>query len=321
MARKCKTCGGDCSEFGFGKYKCSWCGHEYSEQDFIKENSNVADLETFSLLNKARLAIELEYDFKKSLKYSQSVLEKNPENQEANWLALLAENQVIYIQNDKGKHVPTFLESDKSCLTRGKYYSALNERYKADAQEVEKVRLAAVEEFKKVKPYDVFISYKQHESDGTSAETKEAVWARDIYTELKTNPKTKHLNTFFDQKCLSGANAGWEPHIYSAIKSSKDTQNKIIFPNSNIMDSLLGQKILGRFIFVGELYNQLPHDYKEESEAIEAEIVIHSNAISDFNEHLERMGITASYLFPDDLERASIQVADKYKKIIDKTLL
>ncbi|MCI8369363.1 MAG: FRG domain-containing protein [Clostridia bacterium] len=101
----------------------------------------------------------------------------------------------------------------------------------------------------------------------------------------------------------------------------KDTQNKIIFPNSNIMDSLLGQKILGRFIFVGELYNQLPHDYKEESEAIEAEIVIHSNAISDFNEHLERMGITASYLFPDDLERASIQVADKYKKIIDKTLL
>ncbi|MCI8369365.1 MAG: leucine-rich repeat protein [Clostridia bacterium] len=221
MARKCKTCGGDCSEFGFGKYKCSWCGHEYSEQDFIKENSNVADLETFSLLNKARLAIELEYDFKKSLKYSQSVLEKNPENQEANWLALLAENQVIYIQNDKGKHVPTFLESDKSCLTRGKYYSALNERYKADAQEVEKVRLAAVEEFKKVKPYDVFISYKQHESDGTSAETKEAVWARDIYTELKTNPKTKHLNIFFDQKCLSGANAGWEPHIYSAIKSSK----------------------------------------------------------------------------------------------------
>lgn len=221
MARKCKTCGGDCSEFGFGKYKCSWCGHEYSEQDFITENSNVSDLETFSLLNKARLAIELEYDFKKSLKYSQSVLEKNSENQEANWLALLAENQVIYIQNDKGKHVPTFLEPDKANLTRGKYYSALNERYKADAEAVEKVRLAAVEEFKKVKPYDVFISYKQHESDGTSAETKEAVWARDIYTELKTNPKTKHLNIFFDQKCLSGANAGWEPHIYSAIKSSK----------------------------------------------------------------------------------------------------
>ncbi|MCI8729537.1 MAG: TIR domain-containing protein, partial [Clostridia bacterium] len=220
--RKCKTCGGDCSEIGFGKYKCSWCGHEYSEQDFLSNgNASVSDLETFSLLNKARLAIEMEYDFNKSLKYSQSVLEKNPENQEANWLALLAENQVIYIQNDNGKHVPTFLEPDRACLVRGKYFSALTERYKADAQEVEKVRLAAVEEFRKVKPYDVFISYKQHESDGTSAETKEAVWARDIYTELKTNPKTKHLNIFFDQKCLTGANVGWEPHIYSAIKSSK----------------------------------------------------------------------------------------------------
>lgn len=78
-----------------------------------------------------------------------------------------------------------------------------------------------MEEFKKIRSYDIFISYKQHESDGSFTETKEAVWARDIYTELKTNPKTKHLNIFFDQKCLSGANAGWEPHIYSAIKSSK----------------------------------------------------------------------------------------------------
>lgn len=220
--RKCTACGGACSEIGFGKYKCAWCGHEYGEQDFLANGTeSIADLESFSLLNKARLAIEMEYDFRKSLKYSQSVLEKNPENQEANWLALLAENQVVYIQNENAKHVPTFLEPDRACLIKGKYYSALNDRYRADAEAVENVRLAAVEEFAKVKPYDVFISYKQHESDGTSAETKEAVWARDIYTELKTNPKTKHLHIFFDQKCLSGANAGWEPHIYSAIRSSR----------------------------------------------------------------------------------------------------
>jgi len=220
MSQKCKTCGGECSEYGYRKYKCSWCGHEYSLQDFISENNSVSDLETFSLLNKARLAIELEYDFKKSLKYSQSVLEKNPSNQEANWLALLAENQVIYIQNDIGKYVPTFLEPETVSLIRGRYYNELNDRYKIDAECVEEVRTAAVAEFKKVKAYDIFISYKQHDGDGLS-ETKEAVWARDIYMELKTNPKTRHLNVFFDQKCLSGANVGWEPHIYSAIKSSK----------------------------------------------------------------------------------------------------
>lgn len=220
MAKKCKSCGATLEEIGYGKYRCPYCGSEYSEQDFVAEG-RVSDLETFSLLNKAREAIELEYDFNASLKFSQSVLEKNPESQEANWLAMLAEHQIAYIPNEAGKYTPTFLAPEGKPLPSSRYYRALNAKNRADADQIEKMRLATIEEFRKIKPYDVFISYKQHEQGGNSPETKEAVWARDIYTELKTNPKTKHLNVFFDQKCLTGSNAGWEPHIYAAIRSAK----------------------------------------------------------------------------------------------------
>lgn len=220
MERLCNVCKGKLNEAGFGKYKCPWCGNEYREQDFLTDEANIiADIDTYSLLKKARDSIELDYDFSKSLKFSQNVLERDPFSQEANWLALLAENQIIYLQNDSGEYVPSFLQPEKSSVKRCKYYSALNSQFKADAEKVEKVRLEAVAEYERIKPYDVFISYRQHELDG--AETKEAVWARDIYTELKTNPKTKHLNVFFDQKCLTGSNAGWEPHIYSAVHSAK----------------------------------------------------------------------------------------------------
>jgi len=86
----------------------------------------------------------------------------------------------------------------------------------------------------------------------------------------------------------------------------KDTQNKIILPNSNIMDSLLGQKILGRFIFVGELYNQLPHDYKEESEAIEAEIESLRVENAAYKEHIAIKNRDTDYLF-EQLQKAERQ--------------
>ena len=219
MSKKCKSCGGALEEAGLGKYKCPWCGSEWSIED-MSNGAGQTDLEVFSLLTKARTAIELEYDFKESLKYSQSVLEKNPASQEANWLALLAENQIAYIQNEEGKYTPTFLAPEGRSLKQSNYYKALNEHYLNDADAIEQLRLTTLEEFKKIKPYDVFISYKQHET-GSDKETKEAVWARDIYTELKTNPRTRHLNVFFDQKCLTGSNVGWEPHIYAAIRASK----------------------------------------------------------------------------------------------------
>ncbi len=220
MGKKCKTCGGQLVEVGFGKYKCAWCNNEYTESDLSNKGSE-QDMDIFTQLSKARNAIELEYDFSKSLNYSQNVLEKDRENQQALWLALIAENQIIYIQNDKGQYVPTFLDPMSNSIKKSRYYAKLNDDYKKSADEIEKVRLETINEFKKVKPYDVFISYKQHSSQNEEVETQEATWARDIYTELKTNPKTRNLRIFFDQKCLTDANAGWEPHIYSAIRSAK----------------------------------------------------------------------------------------------------
>ncbi len=218
MAKKCRSCGGGLEEIAFGKYRCPYCGSDYTEGD-IAGGGKTTDLETFSLLTKAREAIELEYNFMNSLKFSQSVLEKNPASQEANWLAMLAENQIAYIANDAGKYTPTFLAPETGSLKDSPHYGAFNEEYKRNADEIENMRVATLDEMKKLKPYDVFISYRQHGPDG--AETKESKWAWELYTELKSDPRTRDLNIFFDQKSLTGSNAGWEPHIFSAIHTSK----------------------------------------------------------------------------------------------------
>lgn len=94
----------------------------------------------------------------------------------------------------------------------------------------------------------------------------------------------------------------------------KDTKGKIILPNDNIADSLLGQEVIKRFVFEDELFNPLLSK-SNEGNAIEAEIIITQGAVDELRNHLEKIGITASFLFPDDLEKAARQVIDKYKKM------
>ena len=196
---------------------CLYCGKKLDSIKFV-------DSDISHELALAREAIEHDYDFQRSLEISHGILEKYPKSQEANWVALLSENQIIYIQNGQNAYVPTFLDAEGCSILTSKYYKALDKERRDKADKIEMCRKDAVAEIAKVKstPYDIFISYKQHVGEsGNGEQTDEAELAQQLYNKLIQDKRTRDLHIFFDKESLGRNNAGWEPHIYSAIKTAK----------------------------------------------------------------------------------------------------
>lgn len=206
---KCPACGGKC-EFQYGKgYVCDSCGNEY---DGVEIEEDIAEMLNFA--NEKRIN---NYDFEGALQLCREILQEDYDNQDANWCALLAEYQIVYLQNDEGKYKPTFLNPKTSLpMSESGYYANLNSQYRRMADEAEETRREIVKESKKIHDYDVFISYRRHIGKG-GKETAEAEWANEIYSLLAK----QNLRVFFDKKTLGKSNAGWEPHIYAALKSAK----------------------------------------------------------------------------------------------------
>lgn len=207
---KCPACGGRCG-FEFGKgYVCDHCLNVYS-------GAEISD----TIIDKLNFANEKRrenYDFDGALQLCGEILKEEPNNQEANWSALLAEYQIVYLQNAKGEYKPTLLNPDVSTpISKCRYYQTLNVDYRRMADFAETVRLEVVRESKQIPDYDVFISYKQHVDNSDTILTEEAEWAAEIYRRLS---KTG-LRVFYDEVSLKEGTAGWEPHIYSALKSAK----------------------------------------------------------------------------------------------------
>lgn len=210
ISMKCPACGGKCN-FEYDKgYVCEFCGNVYDG----KENSD-SITDKLNYANTKRIE---EYDFERALELCREVLKESPDNQSANWCALLSEYQIAYLQDAKGNYKPTLLNPDVSVpINKCGYYNKLNSTYKRMADLAETVRLDVVRESKQLPEYDVFISYKQHVEKSDTISTEEAGWAAEIYKRL-----TKcGLRVFYGEVSLNEGTAGWEPHIYSALKSSK----------------------------------------------------------------------------------------------------
>lgn len=158
------------------------------------------------------------YFFDEALNICNEILSENPDSQETNWCALLAEYQIVYLQNDKGLWTATFLDPDANPvpMNKSRYASKLNRAQQDDMLKIEEDRQKAIVESAKIPPYDVFISYKQHVSSSNSALTVEAKYAEELYKYLTKNK----LRVFMDKYSLGGR-LGWEAHIFGAIRSAK----------------------------------------------------------------------------------------------------
>lgn len=207
---KCPTCGGKCN-FDYEKgYVCEFCLNVYSSaenSDSITDKINYANTKRIE-----------NYDFEGALELCFEVLRENPKNQIANWEALLAEYQIVYLQNAKGNFKPTLLNPNVSMpINKCSYYKNLNSDFREMADFAEAMRLEVISASQHIPDYDVFISYKQHVDKSDTIATEEAQWAAEIYKRLSKSG----LRVFYDEVSLNEGTAGWEPHIYSALKSAK----------------------------------------------------------------------------------------------------
>lgn len=211
---KCPTCGGRC-KFEYGKgYVCASCGNIY---DSAGTSESAAD--KLNIANQKRIE---DYDFDGALALCRDVLAEDPNSLEANWCAMLAEYKIIYLKNDENKYVPTFLDPDVEIpLYKCEYYQKLNSTYRDMADKIEQMRRLVVDEARDIPDYDVFISYKQHKAKNSNAETEESEWAEELYRLLSKQTGDDKLRVFYDKESLDESNAGWEPHIYAALKSAK----------------------------------------------------------------------------------------------------
>ncbi|MBQ8357316.1 MAG: InlB B-repeat-containing protein [Clostridia bacterium] len=211
---ECKICGATAILKPDGNYQCAYCKQKYTIEQLIDKNPHV-DLSFSVRLQMIRKAMEEDYDFPEAMKLCLEMAREYPEQQQLLWFSLLAENRITYIKNGEGRFVPTFLDPEKDSLQNSRYYKKLNEHYRTEADQIERMRLETATEFRKSKPYDVFISYKQHDENGN--DTEEKTWADDLYNFLTG----KHLRVFLDHFVMDKNNAGWEPQIYAAIRSAK----------------------------------------------------------------------------------------------------
>ncbi len=211
---KCPTCGGRC-KFEYGKgYVCGSCGNIY---DSAGTSESAAD--KLNIANQKRIE---DYDFEGALALCRDVLAEDANSQEANWCAMLAEYKIIYLKNDENKYVPSFLDPDvKTPLYECGYYAKLNTAYRDMADKIEKMRRIVVDEARDIPDYDVFISYRQHKGRNSKEETEESQWAEELYRLLSKQSGADKLRVFYDKESLDGSNAGWEPHIYAALRSAK----------------------------------------------------------------------------------------------------
>ncbi len=230
---KCPACGGHFVPQQEGYYICDHCGTisegfgaELSEQDVI-------DLDNANYRRNV-------YDFDEALSLCSRVLSHNPLNAEANRGALLARYKIVYLKNGSGEYKPTFLDPETdSPIHRSPYYRNLPESLKREFDKIEESRQRVLRNAKGIPQYDVFLSYKSG--------TEEAAWAKECYHMLSRQKGGKRYSTFYDETSLGSKQAGWEPHIYSALKSARCL---VLFASSlNNLNSPWVQNEWKRFIW------------------------------------------------------------------------
>ncbi len=204
----CSTCGGSLTLNG-NVYKCNFCGNSYPVKQELTETDIIS-------LNRAE-NLRRRFLFDDALEEYELILDNNKNLMEANWGAFLCEYGIEYVKDYDDTFKPTCHRISSYPISKSKYYAVLSDEYKDKAAEIEIVRQKVLKQSKLAPSYDVFLCYKQNDTESTGV-TTESGWARDVYEELTYK---KGLKVFFAEKSLAEENIDWEAHIYSALRSAK----------------------------------------------------------------------------------------------------
>jgi len=215
---KCKMCGG-ALEIGENQSvaTCEYCG----TQQTLPKLDNEKKLALFSRANNLR--IKSEYD--KAAGIYESIIAEFRDEAEAYWGLVLCKYGIEYVDDGKGKKLPTchrtlpvaIMEDDD--FQQACEYSDITAKtiYREEAKAIDKIQKKILNIALNEEPYDIFICYKEMD-DITGSRTEDSLIAQDIYTELLR----VGYRVFFSRASLREvAGTEYEPYIYAALSSAK----------------------------------------------------------------------------------------------------
>ena len=215
---KCKMCGGTLNiEENSTVAECEFCG---TKQTLPK----LSDEKRRNLYDRAN-HFRRNNDYDKAMSIYEQILNEDKTDAEAYWSIVLCRYGIEYVEDPAThKHVPTvnrtqftsiFADEDyKSAIANADGYQ--KDIYEAEAKEIDKIQKGILAISGKEVPFDVFICYKETESNGQR--TPDSVLAQDLYFGLKN----EGFNVFFSRITLEDKlGTAYEPYIFAALNSAK----------------------------------------------------------------------------------------------------
>ena len=215
---KCKMCGGDLNiENGTTVCECEYCG---TKQTLPK----LDDEKRINLYERAN-HFRRNNEFDKAMGIYEMILSDDNTDAEAYWSIVLCRYGIEYVDDPAThKKVPTVNRAQlASIYNDSDYQKAIanadgyqRDVYESEAKAIDEIQKGILEISNKEEPFDVFICYKETNSDGSR--TKDSVYAQEIYDAL-----TKEgYRVFFSRITLEDKlGTAYEPYIFAALNSSK----------------------------------------------------------------------------------------------------
>ena len=215
---KCKMCGGELTvEEGSTVAVCEYCGSKQTVPDADDEKK----VNLFNRANRLRMASE----FDKAAGIYEQIIAEFPEEAEAYWGLCLANYGIEYVDDPAtAKKIPTCHRASFEKMRKDENYELALENadmtarivYEEQAREIDRIMGEILKVSRDEKPYDIFICYKENDSNGSR--TPDSVLAQDIYDALTA----KGYRVFFSRISLEDKlGTQYEPYIFSALNSAK----------------------------------------------------------------------------------------------------
>lgn len=218
MIFKCKMCGGTI-EFKLGDTVgvCDSCGTKQTLPRLDDEKkANLYDRANHFRRNN---------DFDKAMAIYEQILNEDSTDAEAYWSLVLCRYGIEYVEDPTShKRVPTVNRAQfTSIFADEDYKSALRyadgyqkQIYEEEAKVIDEIQKGILEISSKEEPFDVFICYKETDSNGKR--TQDSVIANDLYYELTE----EGFKVFFSRITLEDKlGTAYEPYIFAALNSAK----------------------------------------------------------------------------------------------------
>ncbi|SCW43565.1 TIR domain-containing protein [Ruminococcaceae bacterium YRB3002] len=215
---KCKMCGGTIDfEQGTTVITCEYCGTKQTLPRLDDDRkANLYDRANHFRRNN-------EYD--KAMSIYEQILNEDNTDAESYWSIVLCKYGIEYVEDPAThKRVPTVNRAQfTSVIADEDYKKALEYAdieqkiiYEAEAKAIDEIQKGILEISQKEEPFDVFICYKETDSNGRR--TQDSVLANDLYHQLTQ----EGFKVFFSRITLEDKlGTAYEPYIFAALNSAK----------------------------------------------------------------------------------------------------